>query len=103
MLDTHLSPEQIERYQSYALAPDQIVAVYAHLEGCEACQIRINASARDAVFSPASLEADLLLETLHEPEHLSDAQLAALADGALSSADREMAESHLESCASCRE
>jgi anti-sigma factor ChrR (cupin superfamily) len=101
VLVTHLSPEQAQRYQRYALAPDEIIAVYAHLEACGTCRALVSAS-DSANMSLAALEAELLLEVLYEPEHLSDALLAALADGDLYAADREMAESHLERCASCR-
>ena len=76
MLDTHLSSEQVHRYQQYTLTPEEIVDIYTHLEQCDACCARVRSSA-SGFASLAFLEADLLLEALHEPEHLSDAEISA--------------------------
>lgn len=102
MLTPHLSVEQQERYRQFALTPDEMPGVYAHLDECAVCRKKVE-DALNKTPAYSSLQADLLLGEWSVPQHLTDTQIAAYVDGALEDVDREIAECHLQSCTQCKE
>jgi anti-sigma factor RsiW len=100
-LSEHLSAQTIEQYHTRKLPPKDLLSADDHLATCSACRQRANeAVSGEKAF--ASLRADLHAAALEEPDHLSDEQLTALVDDDLDAIDREIVESHLEICASCK-
>ena len=83
------------------MSPAELLAASDHLAVCEACRQGAIDTAQ-AELALSLLRADLRAEASKiEADHLSYEQIAALADGELDAADREVVESHLELCSSC--
>jgi hypothetical protein len=90
----HLSEEQIARYRERRTPPEQFLQVDDHVSQCAECRERL-ASAND-------LRAGLQrTDVASQGEHLAYEQLEAYVDGKMSEADRELAQTHLESCPTC--
>ena len=89
----------LEGYRQRRLEPAQLLAIDDHVTTCSACRemLRGITPRRDAL---VSLRASL--ETAHSPdEHLADDCLHAYVEDRLDAVDRELAESHIESCKLC--
>lgn len=95
MSETHVTAHTLQRLQRQELAPAELLDVVRHLGGCSAC-----ARTADA-WVPSRLALDE--EPGSEAEHLDpETQLFPWVDGTLDAAGREIVETHLEDCASCR-
>jgi hypothetical protein len=93
----HLSTQTVERYSRRTLSPAELLAAGDHLAICEVCRHHaITAMGADSILS--SVRTNLRAEAAN---HVSYEQIAALIDGELQAADREVVESHLEICALC--
>lgn len=96
---SHLTQKQFEDYASQRLQPSELLAVSDHLDDCEACRRRIE----------ATLNADGAFFAIHSdvgggdqaPAHLTAAQLADYADDALAGEGLEVVTDHLSSCNHC--
>jgi len=96
----HLSEQIMERYRSGELSPAEVLALDDHLAECESCKAerRNNETSREA---RAQVISALQQQTTFEEAHLAYQQLADYVDHVLSDVDRELMDSHLESCQSC--
>jgi len=97
----HLTPDQIARFAQRRLSPADLEVLGGHLANCDIC--------RQAVSDPQQLQAayELLRRDLKRQEelgltHISYEQLEAYVDNKIESADREIIDSHVELCATCR-
>lgn len=91
--DSHVTAEQLHRLRTGSLPPAAVAEVGAHAATCEAC-----GSAVGDALSLDRMTRDLRvqLEADPEPEHLSDDELMAYADGTSRN------EAHLNECEICR-
>ncbi|HXG66859.1 MAG TPA: zf-HC2 domain-containing protein, partial [Blastocatellia bacterium] len=102
----HLSTQLLERYRRRRLEPAELLALDDHLATCAVCRERLRGekpapekvNSFDALLA---LRASLQAANQAAPEHLPREQLQAYAEGRLDAVDRELAESHLESCPPC--
>jgi len=97
----HLTPDQVARYMQRRLSTAEFGAFDDHLATCEPC--------RQAVSDPKRLEAayvflrqDLQAQAKSGLTHISYEQLEAYVDDEISDADREIVNSHIELCPTCR-
>lgn len=97
----HLTPERMYEYARRALDPNDLLAADDHLIACAGCRSRIvdDAGLRATV---SSLEREIRAALPSGPEHLPYDQIESLAEDRLRGAAREIAETHSETCASCR-
>jgi len=97
----HLTPERMYEYARRALDPNDLLAADDHLIACAGCRSRIvdEAGLRATV---SSLEREIRAALPSGPEHLPYDQIESLAEDRLRGAAREIAETHSETCASCR-
>jgi len=97
----HLSEQVIERYRQRELSPAELLALDDHLAECASCRAEAcNDEQSPAVYAQAI--SALQGESAGEDSHLEYQQLADYADNAVSDVERELADSHLEFCQSCR-
>jgi hypothetical protein len=97
----HLVEKVIERYRQRQLEPSELLALDEHLMGCAACRRQMRAALiLPAV--PSRLQAEFASMARDENDHLPENQLRAYLAEKLDAVDRELAESHLESCPSCQ-
>lgn len=95
MSEKHVTSEMLQRLDRRELAPAELLDVVRHLESCPAC----TRAAGARVPARMALEEDLGSES----EHLdADTQLFPWVDGTIDPAGREIVETHLEDCWSCR-
>ena len=96
----HISATLIERYRQRQIEPPELLALDEHLSNCAQCRQQLrSALAVDA----AALRLKTNLTTLHETaDHLPQSQLRLYLAETLDAVDRELAESHLEFCATCQ-
>ena len=96
----HPTRQELDEYCRRALSPDSFLSVHRHVATCAHCAAQCS--------SPQQLERDLT--DLHSallsppddtPYHLSAAEATAYVQGTLAEIDREIAESHLETCTKC--
>jgi Putative zinc-finger len=98
----HVSTEKMERFCARILPESELIAVAAHLVGCEECHGQfINTLGRQRDGSPVSFILSPEFWLRHE--HIDYEQLVDLADNKLDTADRELIELHLKNCAPCEE
>jgi hypothetical protein len=96
--DRHLTEQEIDRFCGQQMPPAELLLADQHLAECDACYARLsqvkNLGEKLIGASKAfSLPADV--------RHLTYEELAAVVDNQLSDIDREIAESHLETCSHC--
>ncbi|MEW6210745.1 MAG: zf-HC2 domain-containing protein [Acidobacteriota bacterium] len=95
----HLSTQLLERFRERRLEPQELLALDDHLAACAACREMLRET------RPLSASLLALRASIENDEsaldHLREDQLMAYAAGKLDEVDRELAESHLESCAAC--
>jgi len=102
-LSGHLSTQIIERYRRRTLSPVELLRADDHLSACEVCRTQACEAAKPERVLLA-LHANLRAEAANaNQDHLAYEQIAALVDGGLDAADREVAESHLELCHLCKD
>lgn len=101
-MSEHLSARQIKDFNQRSASPSALLAVMNHLALCEECRVHVSSdvsSDRKIQSAVESLQNDLLGQT--QSDHLSYEELAGTVDHAVSQVDREIIESHLESCSYC--
>jgi hypothetical protein len=97
----HLSEKAIKRYRSRQLSPAELLALDDHLAECDSCKAEArNIENSAAVF--AQTTSALELESALEESHLEYQQLADYVDNTADDLDRELIETHLGFCQSCR-
>ena len=98
----HLTPDQSSRYLKRTLSPSELIITDGHLSTCTECRQQVMASFEvDAAYS--SLRRDLQAQARLQPTHLTYEELEKHVDQQMYVADREIVDSHVESCAMCRE
>jgi hypothetical protein len=124
-MNTHLSDDTLKSYRGRTLTPTALLDADDHLAECEGCRARLagEAAAAAATVTPAAsaavarvgsnAPAVVLAGALSRdaaddldagrPFHMSADLLGGYVDGTLDEIDAEIAESHLASCAKCRE
>jgi hypothetical protein len=97
----HLTAERMYEYARRTLDPNDLLAADDHLIACAECRSRIvdEAGLRATV---TSLEREIRAALPCGPDHLPYDQIESLAEDRLRGAAREIAETHSETCASCR-
>jgi len=98
----HISATQIERFSVGALDHPEMNGVSGHLGDCPACHHLFVETLRKQQ-GDSSLSFSLAPEFWLRHEHLEYEQLAGLADSTVDANDREILETHLKTCSSCRE
>jgi len=98
----HLTPDQLARYVKRALTPAELIVADRHLAACELCRKQVSDPQRleDLV---AALRHDLETQKVLDPIHIAYEQLEAYVDNEADAADREIVDSHVELCRTCRE
>src|SRR5262245_42130420 len=99
-MSDHLSSEQIERYQQRVMSSDELLAANFHLAACAHCYERFGG---EAVLGTTyrSIREELAAAEIEQPEHLRYDQLEAYAGNRLNWVEREIVETHFESCDDC--
>jgi hypothetical protein len=97
----HLTPERMLDYARRALDPIDLLAADDHLIVCADCRSRI-VDEEGLRATVTSLEREIRAALPSGPEHLPYDQVESLAEDRLRGAAREIAETHAETCASCR-
>jgi anti-sigma factor RsiW len=98
----HLTPDQIARFVELKLSSADILAFDEHLATCEPCRRAISAPKRlQAAYE--LLRRDLQNQAELRSTHIAYEQLEAYVDDNIGTADREIADSHLEDCQTCRD
>jgi len=93
-----MTPDTLERLRRRELAPAELVTVLRHVGGCATC-----ASLGENVFAGDIAALRESVEGAAPSDHPDpDTELMAYVDGTADAATREIVESHLEDCASCR-
>ena len=100
-MSEHLSEKAIERYRSRQLSPAELLALDDHLAECDSCKAETRDVEKSAAIF-AQTTAALGLESAFEESHLEYQQLADYVDDTVDDLDRELFETHLEFCQSCR-
>ena len=95
----HLSDEQIDLYQSRSGRPEDILAIDDHLFACNSCRSRF----RQRSGLKASEYALIELEDSGATHELPYLEIEAYVDGGMAAGERLKLESHMESCATCRD
>lgn len=97
----HPAAQELEQYRRRTLSPATFLAIHRHVATCPQCaeQSTPEQLARDF----EELRAALLPATDSVPYHLSAPEVSAYLQGELSEIDLEIAESHLVTCAQCRD
>jgi anti-sigma factor RsiW len=98
-MSQHVSDQQINKYVSHELTPDQLLSVDDHLAACDACMKRV-AMITDQKTAVDSLRESLLAEPV--VIHLTYEQIAGFVDDKLDEVDREIVELHHLACDRCR-
>jgi hypothetical protein len=91
----HLTEQELDRFRRNDAGAAELFAWADHLRNCADCARRA-ASDRSLGELARTLDGD-------ESDHLDFETLHALVDQSIQPIDREIAESHLEGCATCRE
>jgi Putative zinc-finger len=81
------------------MSPEGLRTVHQHIAVCEMCRARLSTPGQVA-FAFAAFERELQ-QAETEDDHLPYQQLSGYVDDALREIDREIVESHLETCAEC--
>jgi anti-sigma factor RsiW len=100
-MSPHLSEQDLRRYHDRELLPGEILALDDHLENCRSCQaeVRVRQETQEAA---QQILTGLQTENHLEREHLLYQEIADYVDNRSSEIDREIIDSHLELCRSCR-
>jgi anti-sigma factor RsiW len=99
-MNDHPPAQELEQYWRRTLPPADFLAVHRHVVKCPRCAEQGSSQQLERDFE--ELQAALVPET-GEPYHLSAAELAAYCRGELTDIDLEIAQSHLVTCARCRD
>ena len=99
-MQEHPSSEQLNLYESRALAPDVFLSIHRHVSVCPVCFRQCNTPVRIKEDYETLLTA-LLPDPLDEPYHLTKAEVADYVKSDLDDVALEAAASHLEVCSAC--
>ena len=98
----HLTPEQLARYAKRTLSPAELLAADDHLAACETCRQRAgDPQSEETAF--AFLRQDLAAQAKLGLSHVSYEQMESYVDNDADASDREIVDSHVELCRTCRE
>lgn len=97
----HPPSHELEQYWRRTLSPANFLAVHRHVATCPRCAEQSSPQQLTRDFE--ELRAALLPATDPAPYHLSATEVSAYRRGELSEIDLEIAESHLITCAQCRD
>jgi len=100
---SHVSREMLGRLARRELAPREVAELLRHVGECESCANAAAAVAPEEQLDALQLTFDDEAFDDDGPWHPDHADLAAYADGTAGPAEREIAASHVEDCALCRE
>lgn len=95
----HLTEQQIESFHRKRMSPEGLRAAHQHLADCEMC--RAHVSTPGQVSFTFTAFARELQQADAEDDHLRYQQLSDYVNDELREIDREIVESHLETCADC--
>jgi hypothetical protein len=99
MTSTHLTTEEIRRYEQRTLSPGELIRLTDHLAACADCRGRVSESHAEP---PARRIQHALLGWGEDAgAHSDEDDLAAHVDGALEPARAGLVAEHLDVCASC--
>lgn len=98
-MSAHVTPEQLRRIAANDLSAAQTAEARRHADTCEACSDLLMDHAGEAA---SRVGAILMRELEEDAGHPDEARLRALAGNTLDAAEREIVESHVEDCDSCR-
>lgn len=97
----HPTQRELDDYCGRVLAPPAFLSVHRHVTSCPSCAARCDAPeylARDLTHL-----REVLIDAPEEaPYHVSAVEMKRYAQGAMNEIDREIVESHLETCDACR-
>jgi anti-sigma factor RsiW len=97
----HLSEPAIKRYREGQSSPAETLSLDDHLANCQACAARILSN--DSAAAAAQVLTALQLDRPDDEDvHLAHQSMADYVDEVLDDVDREVLESHLELCPTCR-
>lgn len=95
-----LSREDLRRYASGAMAPEELLRTDSHVASCTSCRIQL-LDPHGLSQAVRSLADKVRWNPRVEFNCLNDEQAAAYVAGTLNTTDREIAESHMELCQTC--
>ena len=95
----HLTEQQIESFQKRKMSPEGLRTAHQHIAVCKGCRARLSSPGQFAS-ALAAFEKELQAEDA-QGDHLRYQQLSGYVDDELHEIDREIVESHLETCADC--
>ena len=98
----HISKSRMERFSVSALPDAELDNIAEHLAACQTCQQLFVETLRSQKGS-SRLAFTLAPEYWLRHEHVEYNQLIAIADNKLDKTDREIIDTHLTTCAECRE
>jgi hypothetical protein len=101
-VSTHLSAQQVEQYRKRSLPPAELLDAGDHLVVCAACRAKL-ADPEQLDASLSNLRDDFKRQASAPQTHLNYQQLSAYVDDQLEGVEREIVDSHLAVCASCKE
>src|SRR5258706_10203305 len=100
-MNQHLSAQDFEHYRNRDLSPAEILALGDHLGNCVSCQAEARQN-QDVQYATEQMLSQLQVETDFPEDHLLYQAMADYVDNTLSETEREIADSHLEHCPSCK-
>lgn len=101
-MSTHLSKSQLARFSGGGLENDELVAVATHVAECETChKVFVEELRRRVGSGPFSFSLEPEFWFRHD--HLEFEDLVTLADETVDSELKEIFDTHLKTCARCRE
>ena len=100
-MSEHLSKQTIERYRHRELSAAELFALDDHVVVCALCQAETLNNEKSSVAIGQAISA-LQAESEWEDLHLEYQQLSDYVDDAVNEVERELADSHLEFCQTCR-
>jgi len=99
IVSQHLSEKDIRRYGNRRLSPAEILSLDDHLAHCRSCQVAIG---DDSAAALTQITTALEPESDFEENHLPYQQMADYVDDDLTDVDREIVNSRLVFCSSCK-
>ncbi len=98
----HVSKSEMERFTAGALPQAELNSISDHLTTCEAChQLFVEALRAEKGSAPLSFMTEP--EDLLRHEHIEYEHLVGLADDNLDATDKEIIDTHVSACKTCRE
>src|SRR5215468_270122 len=98
--ESHLSEEQIARYRKRRMEPSELLSADSHLSRCDSCHNQLLRSPDHDESAGGAAQA-FVNAVASDVTHLSFEQLSSFVDGQVGDIDREIVESHIDTCRSC--